>query len=201
MFDVTNIAAVALGVALSACCGFRVFVPMLAGSLASFFNWYHFAPQMEWLGTLPALITFATASVLEIGAYYIPFVDNLLDTIAAPLSVAAGTVLASSILPIDENMTRWIAALFTGGVAAGTLNLGTGLLRLFSSKFTAGTGNVVVASTENAAAVGGSALSLLAPVIAAVVLGLLVVWVIIKMTARLKKAVSRRTPENIDPHV
>ncbi len=192
--DVTNIAAVALGIALSACCGFRVFVPMLAGSLAAFFNWYDFAPQMQWLGTLPALITFGTASILEIGAYYIPFLDNLLDTIAAPLSVGAGTVLASSILPIDENMTRWIAALFTGGIAAGTLNLGTGLLRLLSSKFTAGAGNVVVASTENAAAVGGSVLSLLAPVFAAVIIAVLVIWVIMKMGSKLRRAFIGKSP-------
>jgi hypothetical protein len=100
LMDYTLLANVALGIALSACAGFRVFVPMLAASIAGHFGVIDLPADMSWLSTWPAMISLGTAAVAEIGAYYIPFVDNLLDTIAAPLSVAAGTVLASSILPI-----------------------------------------------------------------------------------------------------
>ncbi len=87
-----------MGIALSACAGFRVFIPMLAGALAGQFNVIALPADMQWLGSWPAIACFGTAAVAEVGAYYIPFVDNMLDVIATPLSVAAGTLLASSIL-------------------------------------------------------------------------------------------------------
>jgi hypothetical protein len=37
---------------------------------------------MTWLGSDAALVAFATALVVEIGAYYVPWLDNALDTIA-----------------------------------------------------------------------------------------------------------------------
>ncbi len=159
--DYSLLTNIAMGIALSACAGFRVFIPMLAGALAGHYNIINLPADMAWLSSWPAIVCFGTAALAEIAAYYIPFVDNILDTIAAPLSIAAGTVLASSILPVSdmEAPLRWGIALLAGGSAAGTIHLGTGLLRLFSSKATIGTGNIVVATTENAAAISGSLLS------------------------------------------
>ncbi len=80
-------------------------------------------------------------------------------------------------------------ALLTGGSAAGTIQLGTGLLRLLSSKATVGAGNAVVATTENAAAISGSLLSFFIPVIAAVMLVIFICWIILKLG---KKMSTRR---------
>lgn len=193
--DYSYIPAIAMGIALSATAGFRVFVPMLAGALAAKFGIINTPADMEWLGSWTAIIVFATAAIAEIGAYYIPFIDNVLDTIAAPLSVAAGTVLASSILPIadQEPWVRWGVALLAGGAGAGTIQLGTGLLRLFSSKATVGTGNAVVSTGENALAVSGAILSFFIPVVMAVLFIGLVVWIIAKVVGRLGR--TRRYPE------
>ena len=182
-----------MGIALSACAGFRVFVPMLAASIAAHFNIIDLPTDLEWLGGWPAIICFGTASIAEIGAYYIPFLDNILDTIATPLSIIAGTVLSFSIFPITEQepLLRWGAALLAGGTAAGTIHLGTGLLRLFSSKTTAGTGNVVLATTENAAAISGAVLSFIIPVLAAILVVVLIVWILIKLGNRIFKNRSR----------
>ncbi len=182
-----------MGIALSACAGFRVFVPMLAASIAAHFNIIDLPTDLEWLGGWPAIICLGTASIAEIGAYYIPFLDNILDTIATPLSIIAGTVLSFSIFPITEQepLLRWGAALLAGGTAAGTIHLGTGLLRLFSSKTTAGTGNVVLATTENAAAISGSVLSFIIPVLAAILVVVLIVWILIKLGNRIFKNRSR----------
>lgn len=199
--DYSFLPAIAMGIALSATAGFRVFVPMLAGALAARFGIINTPADMAWLGSWTAIILFGTAAIVEIGAYYIPFIDNVLDTIATPLSVAAGTVLASSILPIadQQEWVRWGVALLAGGSAAGTIQLGTGLLRLFSSKATAGMGNAVVSTGENAAAVGGSILSLLIPVVMAVLLIGLVVWIIAKVVGRLGRP--KRYPErNRNPY-
>jgi hypothetical protein len=184
--DYSLLINIAMGIALSACAGFRVFVPMLAGALAGHFHIINLPEGMDWLSSWPAIALFGTAAVAEIVAYYIPFVDNLLDTIATPLSVGAGTVLAASILPLGDNeLLRWVVGLLAGGSAAGTIQLGTGLLRLFSSKATVGTGNAVVATSENAAAISGSLLAFVIPVIIALVLLALIVWIITKVGRRL----------------
>jgi hypothetical protein len=181
------ITTIAMGIALSATAGFRVFVPMLAAALAGHFNIMHLPADMAWLSSWTSIICFATASIAEIGAYYIPFIDNLLDTIATPLSVAAGTLLAFSILPVSsqEPIVRWGLAFLAGGSTAGTIQLGTGLLRLLSSKTTVGTGNVVVASTENVAAISSSLLSFVIPVILALLLLVLCSWIVIKLFKRI----------------
>ena len=193
--DYALLTNIAMGIALSACAGFRVFIPMLAGAVAGHFQIISLPADMQWLSSRHAIALFGTAAIAEVGAYYIPFIDNLLDTIATPLSVAAGTVLASSILPLSdlEPALRWGVGLLAGGSAAGVIQLGTGLLRLFSSKATAGTGNMVVATTENAAAVSGSALAFFIPVIVAVLLVALIGWIILKLVKRLTARNHSRT--------
>ncbi len=192
-FDYHIISAVALGIALSACCGFRIFIPMLAGAVAAYNHWFNFSADMQWLGSLPAIICFATAAAVEIGAYYFPFLDNILDAVAAPLAIAAGTVLAFAILPAgnSEPLLRWVAALVAGGATAGTLHVGTGLLRLFSTKATLGTGNPVVASGENALAVIISILSFAIPIIIATILLLVVTWIVYKGFRRISSGKSK----------
>ena len=185
-FDYHMISAIALGIALSACCGFRIFVPMLAGAVAAYNHWFNVPADMQWLGSWPAIICFATAAVIEIGAYYFPFLDNILDAIAAPLAVIAGTILSFAILPGagNEPMLRWVAALVAGGATAGTIHIGTGLLRLFSTKATLGTGNPVIATGENAVAVTGAIFSFVIPVIIAVILLIVVFWILITYIRR-----------------
>ncbi|MEO5592283.1 MAG: DUF4126 domain-containing protein [Chitinophagaceae bacterium] len=192
-FDYHIISAIALGIALSACCGFRIFIPMLAGAVAAYNHWFSFSADMQWLGTLPAIICFATAAIIEVGAYYFPFLDNILDAVAAPLAIAAGTVLAFAILPAGNNepLLRWVAALIAGGATAGTIHIGTGLLRLFSTKATLGTGNPVVASGENAVAISASILSFVVPVIIATILLLVVIWIGYKGVRRISSGKSK----------
>mgnify|MGYP000626738177 CR=1 FL=1 len=178
-----TISAIAMGIALSACCGFRIFIPLLAASLAGYFQWISLPDTVSWMGSLTSVICFVTAALLEIAAYYIPFVDNLSDLIATPLAAGAGTLVAYSILPGQENneLLQWILAMVAGGVSAGTIQSGTGLLRLASTKFTAGTGNALVATGENAAAIGGVALSFMIPVLMVIFVVLLIIWILRKL--------------------
>lgn len=178
--DIQTITACALGIALAACCGFRVFIPMLVAGLASRFHIFNFSESFQWLSVTPVLIALGTATVFEIAAYYVPFIDNILDTISTPLAAVAGTVLATSVIPIDNEWMKWIIGIVAGGGSAGLVASGTGLLRLFSSKTTLGAGNSVVATGENAAAIGGSLLSFLIPIIMAVLFIALFYWIIKK---------------------
>ena len=115
----------ALGLGLSASCGFRVFVPLLVASVASKMGIITLGDSFAWMASTPALIAFATATVFEIGGYYIPFVDNILDTITTPASVAAGTLLTASLLtPEMDPLLKWGLGIIVGGGSAGVVQAG-----------------------------------------------------------------------------
>jgi hypothetical protein len=183
--DKELIVAVAIGIGLSAACGFRVFVPMLAASIAAKFGIFPLNEGFQWLAGWPALISFGTATVVEIMAYYIPFVDNLLDTITTPLAVGAGTLLLTSVLPIDSDLLKWITGFIFGGGSAATIQGGTALTRLASSKLTAGIGNPVVATGEHAAAIGTSVLSLVMPLIIAAIVIVAITYLLMKFGGKI----------------
>src|SRR5215472_11566667 len=90
--------SVCLGVGLSAACGFRVFVPLLVISIASMSGHLTLAHGFAWIGTYPALISFSVATVLEVAGYCIPWLDHLLDTIATPAAIVAGTIVSASLV-------------------------------------------------------------------------------------------------------
>lgn len=179
------ITAVAIGIGLSASCGFRVFVPMLVASVAAKLNLFPVNEGFQWLASWPAIICFGTATVVEILAYYVPFIDNLLDTITTPMAVGGGTLLLTSVLPIDNDFLKWAAGFLFGGGAAATVQGGTVLTRLASTKLTAGTGNAFVATGEHAAAFGISILSLVIPLIIAAIIIVLIIYFISKFGGRI----------------
>ncbi|GAO44237.1 DUF4126 domain-containing protein [Flavihumibacter petaseus] len=178
--------AVCMGIALSACCGFRIFLPLLLSAVGARLGWVPLQGDMLWLAGWPAIACFGTATALEIAAYYVPFIDNLLDTIAAPLAVAAGALLAFSVFPAGDvtPLWRWGIAILAGGSIAGTIQVGSGMLRLLSTKTTAGAGNAVVATGENLAAGGGSVAAMFLPVLTAAAMVMVAGWLTIKVFRR-----------------
>ena len=178
--------SICIGIGLSASTGFRIFVPALLANVACMNGWITPSESFAWLATWPAFFTLLSATIIEIAAYYIPFVDNLLDTIAGPLSIIAGTLLTTSFVEIDNPVLRWGLGLILGGGTAGLVQAGTSVLRLGSSKFTAGLGNPVVSTAENMAAFGLSGVAIFLPVFAFVAVLLLIWWLYRKMT-RLRK--------------
>lgn len=159
------ISAVFLGIGLSASSGFRVFTPLLIVSICQYMGWFQLGESFEWLSSLPAIITLSIATIVEIGAYYVPIVDNALDTIAGPLALIAGAILATAVIPIEDTWMRWCLGIIIGSTSAGTVHAGTMLTRAISSKTTLGAGNPVVSTTENVGAIGGTILSMIVPVI------------------------------------
>lgn len=178
-FILENISAIALGIGLSASAGFRVFIPLLVAGIASHFGILPLGESFEWIGTFPALVCFSVAAFIEILAYYIPFVDNLIDSIATPLSIVAGTLLMTSVFPSENEWMKWIMGFIVGGGAAATIQSGSVITRLLSTKFSAGTGNPVVSTAEGVAATGFSILSLFIPIFVAI-LSVFLIIVILK---------------------
>lgn len=185
--DKEVLTGIAIGIGLSASCGFRVFIPMLLAGLAAKIGIFPLQEGFQWLAGWPAIIGFGTATVVEVIAYYVPFIDNLLDTLSTPLAILAGTLLLTSVLPIDSDLLKWITGSVIGGGTASVIQGGTVLTRLASSKFTAGTGNFIVASGENAAAFGSSLLALFIPLLVAAVVIVMIVIIITKFRGRLFK--------------
>ena len=182
--DIELITAITLGIGLAASAGFRVFVPMLVASIAAYFGILPAQVSFAWLGSWPAMICFGSATIIEIVAYYLPWLDNLLDTITTPLAVGSGTLLLTSVLPIDNDMVKWATGFIVGGGISGTVQTGTVLTRLGSSTTTAGVANPIIATGEDTAAVVTSVLSLFIPLI--VVSVLLVLTVILLIVFRKK---------------
>lgn len=171
--------SIALGIGLSAACGFRIFVPFTMMSAAAMSGYLHLAPDFAWIGDYPALLTFASATVIEVLAYYIPWVDNLLDAIATPAAVVAGTVATASVMVSDMSpMMTWSLALIAGGGTAGMVQAGTTVLRGVSSMSTGGVGNFVVATGELFGAVMTAILTILFPLLAIlfIVVLFLLIW-------------------------
>jgi hypothetical protein len=165
MPDLEFVVAICLGVGLSAACGFRVFVPLLGMSAAALAGQVGLSPEFEWVGTWPALACFATATVLEIAAYYVPWIDNALDTIATPAAVVAGTIVTAAVLGDAPPLVKWSAAVIAGGGMAGLVQTATVALRGTSSATTGGFANWIVATGELVASICTTLLALLVPVI------------------------------------
>jgi len=179
--------ALMIGIGLSAACGFRVFVPLLAMSLAAQTGHMELAESFQWVATPLASGALGVATFLEIGGYYIPWLDNMLDAAATPAALVAGTFITASVMPEMTPFLKWSIAAITGGGVAGVIQGVTVLTRAASSATTGGLGNPVVSTAE----AGGSVmLSVLAVVLPFVTLGLVIllfVWAGRKLYRRFKK--------------
>lgn len=175
---VETILSVLTGIGVAAACGFRVFVPLLALGLAGRAGVLPLNDTFAMLATLPALIALGTAAVLEVGAYYVPWLDHALDVVAAPAAVVAGVLASAAAITDLPPVLTWGIALIGGGGAAGLLHGATALLRLKSTSVTGGAGNPVVSTGELIGALVTSALAVLVPVVSAVLLLVVLVWVI-----------------------
>lgn len=182
-----------IGIGLAACCGFRVFVPLLIASIATKLGLIGTVAGFEWLSDWPTLFGLGLATIFEIGGYYIPWLDNLLDTLATPASIIAGTLLSTSFLHIDNPVLHWGLGLMLGGSTAGIVQAGTSLIRVGSTATTGGIGNPVVATGENVASVSLSLFSIFLPLIAIVIIAAVLIFIISRLLAKRKIWFSRTT--------
>lgn len=173
-----------IGIGLSAACGFRIFVPLLGVSIASMSGYLTLTPSFAWLGTWAAFSAFATATVLEIGAYYVPWLDNLLDTLATPAAVVAGTIVTASLVGNMNPFLKWSLAIIAGGGTAGVIQTGTALLRGASSATTGGYGNFLVATLEAIGSILTTFLAIVIPLFCLLLVIFLLFLVIRKLVRR-----------------
>jgi len=158
--------SVLLGIGLSAACGFRIFVPFFLVGIAARTGHLTLGPSFEWMASTPALIAFGVATVVEVGAYYIPWLDHVLDLAATPSAVVAGMIMTASVVTGLDPMLKWTLALIAGGGIAGTVQALTVGTRKVSLVTTGGLANPAVATLELAGAVGLTVLAIALPLLA-----------------------------------
>jgi Domain of unknown function (DUF4126) len=189
MSEADIIVSIALGVGLAAAAGFRVFLPLLVMSGAAYTGHLTLGDSFAWLATPTALAMLSVAAIVEILAYYVAGVDNLLDAIAAPAALVAGTIVAAAVMTDLPPLVKWTTALIAGGGAAGLTHSATSLVRAKSTMMTGGLGNAVIATGELGGALLVSLLALLAP-LAALAIVAAFCWLAVRLARRL----FRQTP-------
>ena len=182
---IESILSIFLGIGLAASVGFRVFLPLFVLSLAAYFNVWELNESWLWIGSLTAVITLGIATLVEIVAYYIPVVDNLLDTIAIPLATFAGiAVMVSTVADLSPVVT-WALAIIAGGGTAAAVKSSASATRLGSTVSTAGVGNPLVSTIETGTSVILSLVSVFLPILA-IILVIVIFYIVFKLYKKLK---------------
>ena len=182
--------SIALGVVLAAATGFRVFLPMLIMSGAAYTGHLSLDNSFAWLGTPSALTMLSVAALVEVLAYYVPGVDNLLDAVATPAAFVAGTIVSAAVMTDLPPMAKWMAAIIAGGGTASFTQGVTAILRAKSTVFTGGFGNPVIATGELGGSVLLSLLALAAP-LAAFAVVILILWLALRLIRRQRRGTQR----------
>ena len=166
---IETILGLCIGIGLSAACGFRVFVPLLVMSVAALMGWFEPMKGFEWLAIPSVCVALGIATVCEIAAYYIPWVDNVLDTVATPAAMIAGTLTTMAVSTGEmSQFASWAAAIIIGGGTATAVQMSTVAVRGVSTVTTGGIANPVVSTVEWIGAVIVSIMAMLLPVLVAI---------------------------------
>ena len=190
------ISSIFLAVGLSAACGFRIFIPPLTYGLLYKADLVQLGEGWDWIGNDWVITVLALSALIEIIGNLVPWIDNLLDVLATPTAIFAGTTLSAiSLSEIDPGL-KWILSVMSGVLITGGFQLSTITLRGFSSIFTGGLINPIISFIEDIISVGISIAIILFPI-----LGIFLVLLIASFSRiiylRLKKT-SRFTLKNKD---
>ena len=188
------VVSIALGIGLAAAAGFRVFLPLLVMSAAAVTGNLPLSEGFAWLATPTALAMLSVAAALEVLAYYVPGVDNVLDALAAPAAVVAGVIASAAVMTDLPPIIRWTTAVIAGGGAAGLIHGTSAAIRASSTVATGGLGNFLLATTEVAGGFFLAFLALVAPLAA-----LAIVLFIGLVALRLLRRLFRRPPVTNKP--
>ncbi|MFL2926534.1 MAG: DUF4126 domain-containing protein [Candidatus Poseidoniales archaeon] len=146
--------SLSLGLGLAAACGFRVFIPPLMMGVGSRLDLYKLEGSFVWVDDTWAIAIFAVATLLEIGGYFIPWIDNLLDTVATPAAILGGIFVTSASLEGElDPSAQWTLSVIAGGSVSGVIQLGTVATRAISTGTTGGLANPIISLLEAVASI------------------------------------------------
>jgi hypothetical protein len=165
-----------VGVGLAASVGLRISFPILIVSIFSYSGYITLSTYFVWLGTLPALIVLIIIATIDTLAFYIVWLDNLLDAIEHPVSILVGILITGAVITEFNPYLKWLMALIIGGGIAGTINAATGLLRLKISTETDGKRNFAFSTLEILGSIGLAIISIFLPFIAGLISAIALIY-------------------------
>lgn len=180
----SSITSIAIGIGLSTSTGFRILVPFACLSAAALYGDITLPAQMAWLDSYPAFIGLLIGTLVEIAAYYIPWINDALDMVELPAAVIAGTYLTGAFAADLPTLLQWSLAVGAGGGIAGSINGLTGVTRLTTNTVTAGAATPVTSSLEWMSALMLAILALTLPLFGFGLAIFLLVFVVRKMSRR-----------------
>ena len=174
--------AASTGLGLAAASGFRVFLPpflMAVWSRLGFLDLNIEGSEFEAFSSDVSILLLGVASLSEVLAYKIPWMDNMLDSLATPMAGIAGiSVVAVSLEGADPSV-QWALAIIAGGGASLLIQSATVAGRGLSSMFTLGLANPFFSLIEDIASLLLIFIALLAP-LAALFASLILIIVIFR---------------------
>lgn len=185
--------SLALGIGLAACAGLRAWLPLLLlGGLARW-ELVSLSPSFQFISSNRALILFGVATVVEIAGDKIPAVDHALDALSTVLRPAAGSLLAASVLwSVSDPLTALALGTAVGAPSALVPHAAKSTLRIASTAFTGGLANPVLSVLEDVAAFLMFVLTVLLPLVAALLVAVTAFFVARKLLRR--APVARHAP-------
>ena len=181
--------ALCMGIGLAAASGFRVFLPpflLSIGVRADAVDVDLTNSSLEYFDSNIAVILLGVATIAELAAYYVPWVDNLLDSIASPAAIIAGAGMTAVVLEGSDPVIQWSLAIIAGGGVTAAVQGATVVTRGVSTAITAGVGNPVVATGENIASLILSILAIVLAPLAAVLVVILLAMIVNRMMKKAK---------------
>lgn len=194
MFDtigtstISTIIPICIGIGLSSATGFRVLMPFVCLSAAAVFGDVSLPADLAWLDSSPVFIGLLIGTIVEISAFYIPWVNNALDTIGIPASVVAGTYLTGSFSADLPTLLQWSIALVAGGGIAGSINGLMGVTRLAGNSATGGLIAPITASLEWISALTLTILAIAVPILALTLVAFPILFLITRVSKRRAQA-------------
>ncbi len=178
-----------MAIGLSAACGFRIFIPPLSYGLLYRADLVQLEDGWTWIGNEWVIAILALASIIEICANLIPWLDNFLDILATPTSIAAGTVLSSSCLTNFDPGLQWMLSVMSGVLITGGFQFSTVSIRGLSSIFTGGCFNPIFSIIEDFISIGITLSIILFPLIGIIVIILIafLIWRLYLLMIRRKR--------------
>jgi len=161
--------AASTGSGLAAASGFRVFLPPFLMAV-----WVRFGfldvniegTEFEAFSSDVSILLLGVASLSEILAYKIPWMDNMLDSLATPMAGLAGVSVVAVSLEGADPSVQWALAIIAGGGTSLSIQSATVAGRGLSSMFTLGLANPFFSLIEDIASVLLIFIALLAPLVA-----------------------------------
>lgn len=166
------------GIALAATAGLRLFLPFLfVGAMGRYAN-VPTPDMLDWTATDAGILLLLVATLLEVLGDKIPVVDHALDAASTFLKPAAGLILPAALVSEFSPMAAWTLGIVAGAPLALGVHATKAGTRALSTTTTVGIANPVLSFIEDALAVVILVLTVLAPVLAALVVLLLAVLVV-----------------------